>query len=237
MQQSDVYKFHNAGVQPQSIVSSGSIREVTGDLSMRVLIADDHEMVRDTIAAFLSSEGDVEVVAVSDHSAAMAALDEMRRFDLVLLDFNMPGMNGLDGLQRSLQKYPNQNFAILSGTAPNSIAQEAVEIGACGFVPKTLGAKSLLNAIRFMASGEVYIPAALMREEAAREPHPLEKSLSSRELQVLDGLCRGQSNKEIARELDLQEVTIKLHVRTLCRKLDAKNRTQAAMIAKEAGLF
>ncbi|MEL7173076.1 MAG: LuxR C-terminal-related transcriptional regulator, partial [Pseudomonadota bacterium] len=67
--------------------------------------------------------------------------------------------------------------------------------------------------------------------------HPLAASMSERERQVLSGLCRGLSNKEIARELDLQEVTIKLHVKTLCRKLDARNRTQAAMIAKDAGLF
>ncbi|QBF30832.1 response regulator transcription factor [Thalassococcus sp. S3] len=204
---------------------------------MRILIADDHEMVRDTIAAFLTSEGDTEVVAVADHDAAMTALSNEGEFDLVLLDFNMPGMNGLDGLQRSLSQFPQQAFAILSGTAPNRIAREAVDAGAIGFVPKTLGAKSLLNAIRFMASGETYIPASLLREEASKSQHPLEKQLSRREVEVLEGLCRGLSNKEIARDLDLQEVTIKLHVRTLCKKMNAKNRTQAAMLAKEAGLF
>jgi DNA-binding NarL/FixJ family response regulator len=76
-----------------------------------------------------------------------------------------------------------------------------------------------------------------MRKEAEAPSHPLADKLSPREIEVLDGLCRGLSNKEIARELELQEVTIKLHVRTLCRKLDAKNRTQAALTAKEAGLF
>ena len=81
------------------------------------------------------------------------------------------------------------------------------------------------------------MPVEMMREEAEAEAHPLTSKLSARELEVLDGLCKGQSNKEIARDLDLQEVTIKLHVRTLCRKLDAKNRTQAALAAKEAGLF
>ena len=109
--------------------------------------------------------------------------------------------------------------------------------GAIGFIPKTMGAQSLLNAVRFMAAGEIYVPVDLMREEPAAPAHPLAAKLSPRENEVLSGLCKGQSNKEIARDLDLQEVTIKLHVRTLCRKLEAKNRTQAAMIAKEAGLY
>ncbi|WP_132859881.1 response regulator [Shimia isoporae] len=204
---------------------------------MRVLIADDHGMVRDTIAAFLSSEGDVQVTTAQDLDSAFEILKDQGRFDLVLLDFNMPGMNGLAGLQRSTERFPNQPFAILSGSAPNRTAQEAVNAGAMGYLPKSMGAKSLLNAIRFMASGETYIPADLLRSESETPDHPLKSQLSSREIEVLNGLCRGLSNKEIARELDLQEVTIKLHVRTLCRKIEAKNRTHAAMIAKEAGLF
>jgi DNA-binding NarL/FixJ family response regulator len=204
---------------------------------MRVLIADDHGMVRDTIAAFLTAEGDVQVVTAQDLDDAMSAVADQGKFDLVLLDFNMPGMNGLAGLQKSIEEFPKQSFAILSGSAPNRTAQEAVDAGALGFLPKSMGAKSLLNAIRFMASGETYIPADLLRAEPETVDHPLKAKLSSRELEVLNGLCRGLSNKEIARELDLQEVTIKLHVRTLCRKVEAKNRTHAAMIAKEAGLY
>jgi DNA-binding NarL/FixJ family response regulator len=127
--------------------------------------------------------------------------------------------------------------ALISGTANKSIAEEALAMGAAGFVPKTMAAGSLVNAIRFMATGEQYAPVKWMTEATEEDAHPLAEKLSERELQVLGGLCRGESNKEIARDLDLQEVTIKLHVKTLCRKLAAKNRTQAAMIAKEAGLF
>lgn len=202
-----------------------------------VLLADDHEMVRDTIAAFLTSGGDTQVTTVADYQSAMACIAESGGFDLVLLDFNMPGMQGLDGLRNAREKFPDQSFAILSGTAPDRIAQESVEAGGLGFVPKTLGAKSLLNAIRFMASGETYIPATMMGDAQNASQNPLARQLSGRESEVLEALCRGLSNKEIARELDLQEVTIKLHVRTLCRKIGAKNRTQAAMIARDAGLF
>ncbi|MQY41264.1 response regulator [Epibacterium sp. SM1969] len=204
---------------------------------MRILIADDHDMVRETISAYLMSEGGAEVTTAIDLPSALNELEDSGPFDLVLLDYNMPGMMGLDGLSRALNANGGKGVGILSGSAPARTAQDALDAGAIGFIPKTMGAKSLLNAVRFMSAGEIYIPVELMREQASSQTHPLAQKLSPRELEVLGGLSRGLSNKEIARELDLQEVTIKLHVRTLCRKLDAKNRTQAALIAKEAGLF
>lgn len=202
---------------------------------MRILIADDHEMVRDTIAAYLESEGRAAVVSVPDYGGAMKMLAAKGPFDLVLLDFNMPGMNGLDGLSDAIGKYPDQSFAVLSGSAPNRIAQDAVALGAIGYLPKAMGAKSLVNAVRFMVAGETFVPASVLGDQGEAEDTAFTKQLSQREREVLRGLCQGRTNKEIARELDLQEVTIKLHVRTLCKKLNAKNRTQAAMIAKEAG--
>ncbi len=96
-------------------------------------------------------------------------------------------------------------------------------------------AKSLVNAVRFMIAGETFVPASVLADAGEVPETEFTKQLSQREKQVLSGLCHGRSNKEIARELDLQEVTIKLHVRTLCKKLNAKNRTQAALIAKDAG--
>lgn len=205
---------------------------------MKILIADDHELVRDTLAAFLEQEDDLEVKTVEDLDAAC---DELQtggvRYDLVLLDYSMPGMNGLEGLQRAIDLNVGRPVAMMSGTAPKAIAQEALDTGAMGFLPKTVGAKSLVNAVRFMAAGETFVPVKFMTDEANEDINPLAQGLSPRELEVLSGLCRGLANKEIARELELQEVTIKLHVKTLSRKLDAKNRTHAAMIAKDAGLF
>ena len=127
--------------------------------------------------------------------------------------------------------------AIISGTATREVAEAALQAGAAGFLPKTLSAKSLINAIRFMAMGEQYAPLDFMRAEEEGESHPLAELLSQRELQVLEGLTYGKSNKEIARDLDIREPTVKLHVKTLYRKIGAANRTQAAMIAKEQGLF
>ena len=204
---------------------------------MRLLIADDHDLVRDTLASFLTAEGEFEVALAKDLTEACAAITDSGPFDLVLLDYGMPGMNGLTGLGKAIEISEGRPVAIMSGTATRSVAQEAVDAGAAGFLPKTVAAKSLVNAVRFMAMGEIYVPLDFLNTDDATADNPLAEKLTERELQVLNGLCRGLANKEIARELDLQEVTIKLHVKTLCRKLDAKNRTHAAMIAKEAGLF
>ena len=203
---------------------------------LRILIADDHSLVRETIAAFLEQSNDFETDTATTLPEAIARISRGRAYDLVLLDYMMPGMDGLRGLEQALALNGPSSVAILSGTAPRQVAQDALDAGAIGFLPKTMGARSLVNAIRFMIAGETFLPVSLMQEEP-ETANPLAAGLSERELQVLNGLCRGLANKEIARELDLQEVTIKLHVKTLCRKIDAKNRTHAAMIAKEAGLF
>lgn len=203
------------------------------DSPMRVLIADDHDLVRETIAAFLESEGMTEVVSVENLDQAIDSVNNDAEFDLILLDYNMPGMNGLDGLARMKKLVDDLPVALISGNLSAHVAKSAIDAGAAGYVPKTLGAKSVASALRFMAAGETFLPYDQLQESEAKTVG----NLTERETDVLRGLYVGKSNKEIARDLDLQEVTIKLHVKTLCRKLGAKNRTQAAMIARDRKLL
>jgi len=205
---------------------------------MKILIADDHDLLRDTLVLFVEGEGSIESVTASNLDEALAIMDAQGPFDLIMLDYNMPGMSGLNGLKRALTHNGENKVALMSGIATRSVAEEALSLGAAGFVPKTMSAKSLINAVKFMAMGEKFAPIDFMTaEDEAAAPNPLAEKLSRRELQVLEGLSQGKSNKEIARDLDLQEPTIKLHVKTLYRKIGAGNRTQAALIAKDEGLF
>jgi two-component system nitrate/nitrite response regulator NarL len=199
---------------------------------MRILLADDHDLVRETMAAFLMSEGQAEVDTAGTLHEALDLVTEKGAYDLVLLDYNMPGMNGLDGLARMRKANAEKPVAILSGTTTRALAEEAIAEGAAGFVPKTLASKSMITAARFMAAGEVYAPFNFMQQKS----ETASELLTSRELEVLQGICRGQSNKEIALDHDLHEATVKLHAKTLCRKLGAKNRTHAAMIARDRNI-
>ena len=198
---------------------------------MRILLADDHDLVRDAVSLFLKSEGVDEVATAENLQDALNAARNSQ-FDLALLDYNMPGMSGLEGIRRMKTAMNGGPVAILSGTATPAVAQNAIEAGAIGFVPKTMSAKAMISAIRLMVSGEVFLPVSFQQQ--ANEARVA--NLTPRETEVLRAVCDGKSNKEIARDLDLQEVTIKLHVKTLCRKLDARNRTQAAMIARDRQL-
>lgn len=199
---------------------------------MRILLADDHDLVSDTIAAFLRAETGAEVVTSGDLVQAIAAVKETGAFDLVLLDYAMPGMNGLEGLHQMLQANAGKPVAIMSGIATRAVAHQAIDAGAAGYIPKTLPSRSIVNAVNFMAAGDTFLPLEFLSASEKDDGF----GLTRREREVLAGLCEGHSNKEIARDLDLQEVTVKLHVKTLTRKLNARNRTHAAMIARTHSL-
>lgn len=205
----------------------------TGGRPTRLLLADDHSLVRETIAAFLAAGGDLEIHCEGTLDAAIAALGPHGPFDLILLDLNMPGMNGLDGMDRMQKAAGATPVGILSANARPDTIQSAIAAGARGYLPKSMPAKSLSAAVRFMLSGEIYFPYNLLQDTPGED----DAGLRPREREVLQGLAEGLSNREIADRLHLQEVTVKLHVKTLSRKLNARNRTHAAMIARDNGLI
>ena len=210
---------------------------------MRLLIADDHELLRDTLRSFLQQQDGVRICTVADLDETMQQLDADERYDLILLDYTMPGMQGLDGLRVVLDRPRTPPVALISGNAETKVALQAMQMGAQGFLPKSMPAHSLLNAIRFMVMGERFLPVDMIAGELA-QPAPVQPTgsdrpdivLTPRETEVLAALSSGQTNKEIARALNLSEPTIKLHVKTLYRRLGATNRTQAAMIGRNMGL-
>lgn len=201
---------------------------------MRLLVADDHDLVRESIGAILSRAEFAQVKLAASLEEAIEIVSESERFDVIFLDYDMPGMNGLEGLRQMIEAAKGGAVALMSGVASQDIAKRALQVGAAGFIPKTLSTQSLIRAASFMAEGEVFAPTDFMIAEPSEHHNNL---LSKRETEVLRGICEGKSNKEIARDLDLQEVTVKLHVKTLSRKLDARNRTHAAMIARDRALL
>lgn len=200
-----------------------------------ILVADDHDLVRDTIAAYLGQQDDFHVTTASELPEALDVLAGQTPYDLVVLDYNMPGMDGLAGMERVVKAYPHIKVVLMSGVATADVAQSAMAIGAKGFLPKSATATSMVNAIRFVLSGEQYFPFGFA-DTAPEKPESF-RGLSPREMETLRHLCDGASNKEIARTLELAEVTVKLHVKNILAKLQVNNRTQAALLAKENGVY
>ena len=147
----------------------------------RILIADDHDLVRDTISAYIEHQEQCEIALAEDLDAAATKIAEEGPFELVLLDYSMLGMGGLEGLGRAIASNGGNPVAIISGAADPATAQAALAAGASGFIPKTLSARSLLNAVRFMLAGEQFAPVDFMTQEVGSDKHPYEELLSARE--------------------------------------------------------
>lgn len=203
---------------------------------IRVLLADDHRMVVDMFQLYLtdSAHMDVEVAESLDEAAQM--MQSGGSFDVVLLDLNMPGMNGVAGLKRAMRLNDGKPVAILTGNASPRMLQELMATGAAGIILKTTPLRSLANAIRFMQAGERYLPLELIQLSQTNSGSNGRGDLSGKEMDVLSHLAEGLSNKEIANELQIAEATVKMHVTSICRKISANNRTRAVIVAKEMGL-
>lgn len=199
----------------------------------RILIADDHDLVRETLANYIRDMGELEVDQAANLQESLSMIDRSGAYDLVLLDYTMPGMKLPEGLLKTMDANDDMPVAIISGTASPDVARRALSAGAAGFLPKTIAPETLISAVQHLLKGGTYTPQHFLDSDPRSEA---DIHLTPREMDVLRGICEGKANKEIARDLDVQEVTIKLHVKTLSRKLQARNRTHAAMIARDKDL-
>lgn len=216
---------------------------------MKIFIADDHVLFADALKTMIEGmEPDFQVQHAKSVGDALEAIKPLSdKPDLILLDLKMPGMNGLDGMALVKQHYPDIPVAIMSGLATRDDVTRCLKAGAVGFLPKTLQSKALISAIHLMIAGQPFVPydvmtqenlrfneeeiAALIERQTGREIH-----ITKREKEVLEQLCKGFSNKEIARALDISIATVKLHVKNICQKFRVSNRTQAAMKARDLGI-
>lgn len=207
--------------------------------AIRVLIADDHAVVRQGLRTFLELQDDMEVVAdVADGEAAMRAAEELRP-DVVLMDLVMPGMGGVEAIRTLRERRPEARVLVLTSFIEDEKLFPAVRAGAAGYLLKDVQPAELVRAIRGAYEGEALLHpavAARLMEEFAADSPPSGDALTAREREVLDLIASGLSNKLIARELGIAEKTVKTHVSSILGKLGLTDRTQAALYAVRAGL-
>lgn len=215
---------------------------------MVVLIADDHALFRYGISLALESlyGKDVTILQASNAEETRRIAHETPSPDLILLDLMMPGLNGISDLKKFIDTLPPIPVVIVSGSRQRTTIRSAIECGARGYVLKSSNGEILKHVLPLVLSGELYVPAQAVANEETSEAYegsPLDeagdfnpdfKSLTPRETQVLKLLTLGYSNKEIARSLGMLEGTVKVHVKSIMKKLGVNNRTQAAIAANRS---
>ena len=208
----------------------------------RILIADDHPLVRDALrSAVLYSCQAQEIHEAGCLDDAVSTLREKGELDLVLLDLNMPGMNGLAGLLALRSQFPAIPIAVVSAHEDRKVMLEAVRCGAAGFIPKSTPRDAIAGALRQILAGEVYLPPSVEDGEETEDEETAEiarrlSTLTAQQLRVLEMLGTGKLNKEIAYELSITETTVKAHVSAILQKLKVYSRTQAVVFANRLQL-
>jgi len=201
---------------------------------IRILVVDDHFMVRMGLSASLNVEPDMEVVAEAANAEAALAAYRQHHPTLVIMDVRLPGTSGAEATAAIVAEFPDARVLMLSTHSGEEEVFRSLQAGARGYILKSAIREELLRAIRDVSEGRRYIDAAVAPLLAARMSH---RSLTTREIEVLRMVARGLGNKEIAASLNIAEVTVKLHVSHVLEKLDAKDRTEAATVALQRGII
>lgn len=203
---------------------------------IRVLIAEDHQVVRFGLVELLGSEDDLEVVAaVGDGEAAVAAVAEHRP-DVVLLDISMPLMTGIEAAGRILADWPEARVVMLTASAGREQIIQAIDAGALGYLLKDASPDELIEGIRAAARGEAPLDPKAARELLADRHETRAPELTGREREVLELVAEGLPNKRIAMRLEISEKTVKAHLTRVYERIGVSDRTQAALWAREHGI-
>ncbi|OIQ87642.1 response regulator protein VraR [mine drainage metagenome] len=210
-------------------------------MTVLVLLADDHAMVRDGLKPFLAPLApDLKILEAGDFPAVQDAVSRSKP-DLAIIDLKMPGLGSIDDIGALKRHAPNMKLVVLSGSVDRADVVRAYELGLAGYLPKSLAGAAITHALQLVMSGEKHFPSAILMQAAEAPGSSLPSGspfrvLSPRELDIVLHLVGGAPNKEIANRLGLTEITVKAHLRSVFRKMGVNNRTQLVVLAIEHGL-
>ena len=199
---------------------------------MKILIADDHELYRDALSILVQRlEEPTKIYLSSNYTDLLQLAQSADDWDLMLVDLNMPGLSYYDGIAQLSTQHPTTPIIVVTSSDDPKDSQLALKAGALGYMSKSMKSEDMLNAIKLMLSSGISIHPNHSTDTSTDSAELNE--LTPRQQDVLRQLCQGESNKRIARNLELSEHTVKLHVRAILQALNAENRTQAVIIAKQ----
>lgn len=203
------------------------------DKRIRIMITDDHFVVRMGLAAVINTQADMQVVAEAGNGLQAIELFRQHQPDVTLMDLRMPQMQGIEAITAIRKEFPNSRFIVLTTFDGDEDIYRALEAGARGYLLKDMLGDSLLDAIRVVHAGQRRIPQEVANRLAERM---FRTELSAREMDVLKLIVRGMSNKEIGSNLGVAEGTVKIHINNILSKLGVSDRTQAATFALQHGI-
>jgi two-component system, NarL family, response regulator len=201
---------------------------------IRILIIDDHPLIREGLGALISTQNNLMVVGEGSDGKDALGLYRKHRPDIVLMDLAMPGLGGVEATTAIRKEFPNAKILVLTIRTGDEDIHRALQAGAKGYLLKECSSTQLFEAILAIHNGRRYIPASVAIQLAERPPA---SDLTERELQILSSLASGKSNKEIADDLEISEPTVKGHVSNILEKLGASDRTEAVITALKRGII
>lgn len=206
----------------------------SGNSLIRVMVVDDHPMIREGVAGVIASEPGMQLACEAKDGHEAIAMYRKCRPDVTLMDLEMPNLDGLGALAAIREEFPDARILVLTTFRGDARAKRSLKAGAAGYMLKNRIRKELLDAIRQVHAGRKCIDAEVATEisEAVNDDQ-----LTAREVEVLQRVAHGASNKAVAREMELTEGTIKSHMKSLLAKLGANDRTHAVMIGLERGII